>query len=672
MDKFKPRFYQQAAVENLINNLHVWPHANPLIVLPTGAGKSYVMADGVRRMHQQQSAIRTLVLTHRADLVRQDLKHLRDVDPQLSVAVCCADIHQGEACKLDATGDPDSAQVVVGTIQTLASRLSANPGCLGDFSHIWIDEAHRVPHRVTQQSNNDGPQYTQVLNTLGGPDVPIIGMTATPWRMDGGHICYYSTAQALQLAHEQDPQSVCYDPSGAYVFTYVTYDGTQYISRMIEDGYLANITSKLSDICDLHGQPEPNMRLSTDFSKVRIDKKTNDFDVKEQERLILLSLQEALQILLTMPPEVTQRKRWIAFLPGQESAIRFAEMLKNKGISASACTHQYPPNRDAQRRVINDFKAGKLQCLCSVEKFTEGFDVPSIDLIIMLRRTQSSGLYIQMLGRGMRQDAEHPKKECFVLDMVGVTDAKDGMGSIADVYIRSCFSEKLMPDPATLSSRIKQITCVHCQHKFSRDQLPPKPELYDFKCHSCGHLLYTHLRPKAANQEVIRAKSPDSDTGGGAHVQDVGLYGQTIDLISRYPFRVGSDISVHNGHPPTNTKTTRDFTYPNFNLRQCRMHVSRRGNLCLSMQIDLPANASPVAGQRRVMCYLTMLLCRRLWHKIVPPKSRYRRISDAEMLPILASFIRHHTNSVQLTWDQDGEYRSYPRLTQLWLSAQHA
>lgn len=666
MDKFKPRFYQQAAVENLIHNLRVWPHANPLIVLPTGAGKSYVMADGVRRMHQH-SAMRTLVLTHRADLVRQDLKHLRDVDPQLSVAVCCADIHQGEACKLDATGDPDSAQVVVGTVQTIASRLRTNPACLGKFSRIWIDEAHRVPHQIEQETSNGKPQYTRVLNTLGGPDVPIIGMTATPWRMEGGHICYYSTEQALRLAYERDPQSVRYDPAGAYTFTYVTYDGSKHISRMIEDGYLANITSRLSDICDLHGQPEPRMRLSTDFSKVRIDKKTNDFDVQEQEQLVLSSLEEALQILLSMPPEVTQRKRWIAFLPGQESAIRFAEMLNKAGFPTGVCTHQYPPNRDAQRRVINDFKAGKLQCLCSVEKFTEGFDVPDIDLIIMLRRTQSSGLYIQMLGRGMRQDAEHPKKECFVLDMVGVTDE---MGSIADVYLRSCCSDKLMPDPTALSSRIKQITCVHCQHKFSRDRLPPKPELYGFQCPSCGHLLYTHLRPKEASQDVIQAKAPDSDTGDGAQVQDVGLYGQTIDLISKYPFH--HEISVQNGFPPVSTKASHDFKYPDFKLLQCKKHVSKRGNLCLNMQIDLPANASPVAGQRRVTCYLTMRACKQLWRKIVPPRSKRRSMPDKDMLPILASFISNYANSVQLTWDQDGEYRSYPRLTQLWLAAQHA
>ena len=657
---FELREYQQFAISKLTENLLELPYSNPLIVLPTGSGKSYVMSEGIRRLHLASPASRTLVLTHRTELVRQDLKHLRQIAPDLSAAVCCADITPRELTQAGVSDlPPHKAQAVIGTVQTVASRLLKNPSYLGDLSYVWVDEAHWVPHRL--QTNNQGdsqPLYLRALQRAAPtPDTRIIGMTATPWRTNGGHLCDFSTRNALSRAYTTNPGALRYDPASPYVFNYVTYDGAQYINEMIRDGYLVRVTSKLSDICDLHGQPEPNQRLSTDFGKIKIDSRTNDYDVHELEAEMLTSLDEAIAIILSMPPEVTQRKRWIAFLPAQGSAIRMAEKLTAAGIPARACTYQYPAGGSmARRKVIEDFKAGKFTCLCSVEKFAEGFDVPNIDLMLMMRHTKSARLYIQMLGRGMRQDPDHPKRECFALDLVGVVE---DMGSIDKVYRKARLSGKLMPDPDALHPSIKEIACVHCRSPIARNLFPRKPELYKFCCPHCDERLYslpvsmaTASGQDGAGQHDDRKQIQDNTDSLGP----VGLAGQDVDLLPQYSVvHVQNRITIDVNKPYSSVSYTRILKYPDVT---CTPHVSQNGNYCVRMRVGLRVGDSPVDGQHTVPVYIPAKICTIALRRLDMPDD----LSAPGVLETLCLTFQEYTREVELVWDQTGRYHDFPRL----------
>ena len=661
---FELREYQQYAIDKLTNNLRLLPHANPLIVLPTGAGKSYVMSEGIRRLHLASPASRTLVLTHRVELVRQDLKHLCQIAPDLSVAVCCSDIKQRELTQARASAlPPHKAQAIIGTVQTVASRLLKNPSYLGDLSYVWVDEAHWVPHRL--QTNNQGDSQLWYLRALQRaaptPDTRIIGMTATPWRTNGRHLCDFSTRNALLRAYTTNPEAVRYDPASSYIFNYVTYDGSQYIPDMIKDGYLARVTSRLSDICDLQGKPEPNQRLSTDFSRIRINSKTDDYDVQELETEMLARIDEAISIILAMPPEVTQRKCWIAFLPGQGSAISMAEKLTAAGIPARACTYQYPAGGSmARRKVIEDFKAGKFTCLCSVDMFTEGFDVPNVDLMLMMRRTKSPRLYVQMLGRGMRQDPDHPKRECFALDLVGVIDAMD---SIMKVYAGAQRSGKLMPDPETLSPAIKEVTCVYCRAPIARNLFPRKPELYKFHCPHCDEQLYAQSVSMAiadgidkddADQHDDRQKILDNTDGLG----QVGLAGQDVDLLPQNSLmHVQEEMTFNVNKPRRIDAYTLRLSYPDIT---CTPHISQNGNYCVRAQIDLRIGDSPVSGQHSVFVYMPAKTCINMLRRIAPDKPS--DLSAPGILEAICSTVQQYTRKVKLTWDQTGQYRNLPRL----------
>jgi DNA repair protein RadD len=134
---------------------------------------------------------------------------------------------------------------------------------------------------------------------------------------------------------------------------------------------------------------------------------------------------------LTEAVQIGQSRRsWTAFASGIDHAIHIAEMLRGTfGIDAAE-VHSKMPEKERDRR-IEAYKRGELRCIVNKDILTTGFDHPPIDLILMLRPTMSTGLWVQMLGRGTRpyDPAVHgylpgfptKKYDCCVLDYAGNT-----------------------------------------------------------------------------------------------------------------------------------------------------------------------------------------------------------------------------------------------------------
>jgi DNA repair protein RadD len=123
------------------------------------------------------------------------------------------------------------------------------------------------------------------------------------------------------------------------------------------------------------------------------------------------------------------------------------------GINAPAITAS--TSEGERDRAAADFKAGRLKAICNVNVYTEGFNAKQVDCIVLLRPTLSKGLYVQMVGRGLRV---HPNKtDCLVLDYAncisthGPIDCIDE-GSIALYTCKRC---------ANVFSRQVR-TCPHC------------------------------------------------------------------------------------------------------------------------------------------------------------------------------------------------------------------
>jgi superfamily II DNA or RNA helicase len=280
----------------------------------------------------------TLVVAHRDELIEQAAAMFRWADPAAKVGIEKANQYAAPSCS-----------VVVSSIQTLArgQRLSWMHPKL-----IVPDEAH---HAVA-------PSWVKVFDrfgcfTLGGPK--LLGVTATPKRLDRLN---------LQSVFEEQ------------VYTYP-------IRQAIEEGWLLDIRG---------------YRVRSDVNLDKVHSTAGDFNkgeladaVKDPER--------TRRALSHWYGKAKDRKTLVFCADVEHAELVAAEInakLNSRGVFA-ACVHGELKTPE-RRQHLADFKAGKLQILTNAELLTEGYDEPEVGCILMLRPTQSWGLYCQMLGRGTR------------------------------------------------------------------------------------------------------------------------------------------------------------------------------------------------------------------------------------------------------------------------------
>src|SRR5438874_9130266 len=150
--RLTPRPYQYEAVAGLLAATARGIH-RPLLVLPTGTGKTIVFA-----LLVQRRGGRSLILAHRDELIQQAVDKLRLVDPTLALGI------------VQAARDEHTAPTVVASVQTL-SRRTRLARLVPDFQTIVIDEAHHAP----------APTYRRILDYCRAwqPDGPlVVGVTA--------------------------------------------------------------------------------------------------------------------------------------------------------------------------------------------------------------------------------------------------------------------------------------------------------------------------------------------------------------------------------------------------------------------------------------------------------------------------------------------------------------
>jgi len=165
------------------------------------------------------------------------------------------------------------------------------------------------------------------------------------------------------------------------------------------------------------------------------------------------------------------RRKWLVFANSIDHTVECSEILSAMGVT-NAIVHSKMSSgeRDANLQLFRD---GHVRCIINRDILTTGFDVPDIDCIVMLRPTQSPGLWVQMLGRGTRPAPN--KKNCIVLDFAGNTAR---LGPIDDPVLPRARGVgggvapvKLCPDCATYVHASATV-CFECGHEFPRDVSP--------------------------------------------------------------------------------------------------------------------------------------------------------------------------------------------------------
>ena len=348
---FQDRPYQTEAVESIWEYFRTHPVGNPLVAMPTGTGKSVVIARFLQSVMTQYGGQRILVLTHVKELIQQNYEKLMMLWPFAPAGIYSAGLNQRNM----------SQPITFAGIASVARKWAA-------FRHIdlvLIDEAHLM-------SPNDQTMYRTFLAGLQSinPRLRVIGLTATPWRMGHGHL----------IDPYEDAKGNLLPP----LFTDVCFDitGLEAFNRLIHEGYLVPLVPK-----------RPKLILETDG----LHKRGGEFIEKEmqekfdRDEITEAALREAMEY-------GHDRKHWLVFASGTDHADHICDMLNTLGVPAG-CVHSKRAGRD---QTIADFKAGKIRALVNNNVLTTGFDFPGIDFIIILRATGSVVLWVQILGRGIR------------------------------------------------------------------------------------------------------------------------------------------------------------------------------------------------------------------------------------------------------------------------------
>ncbi len=329
---------------------------NPLVVIPTAGGKSLVVATFISEALAQYPATRILVLTHVKELIAQNHAELLGHWPAAPAGIYSAGLKRREI----------QAQVLFAGIQSIHGKAY-------DLQHVdlvLVDEAHLIP----RSANTMYGRFLAALKSI-NPALKVIGFTATPFRLDSG------------LLHEGEDA----------VFSDVAFDAN--IVDLIEQGYLCRPVS-------LSGQAQ--------IDTSRVGTRGGEF-IAGQLEAAALDPDTVAAVVGEIVEHGQDRRGWLVFSCGKKHGAMLAEQLRDAGIEVAEIYGDTPA--DQRDRTIADFKAQKIRCLVSIGVLTTGFNARHVDMVAVVRPTKSTGLWIQIVGRGTRLFPG--KQDCLVLDFGG-------------------------------------------------------------------------------------------------------------------------------------------------------------------------------------------------------------------------------------------------------------
>ena len=238
----KLRDYQEAAVDALFAYFASGATGNPVVALPTGTGKSLIIAGFVHRLLSQWPHVRALMLTHVKELVAQNARALKQIWPGAPVGIHSAGLGERDVFM----------PIIFGGIQSIKAYVNK----LGRVDILFIDEAHLL-------SPNGNTMYRKFIDALlaVNPNLRVIGLTATPWRSRQGLI----TEGVMNASGERVPP----------LFTDIVFDATSldWFDWFIRSGYLVTpIPKRMQTTLDVSNVGVQNGEYKVGELQAAVDK----------------------------------------------------------------------------------------------------------------------------------------------------------------------------------------------------------------------------------------------------------------------------------------------------------------------------------------------------------------------------------------------------------------
>ena len=349
------RNYQQEAKEKIFGQ---WDYVdNVLYQMPTGTGKTRLFTSLIRDLSlaslQENRRKGILIIAHRTELIEQ-------IDESLNK------YHIPHGIIAGAFKDRRDflLPVQVASIQTITHPSNRQLAEAFHADFIIIDEAHHA----TAQS------YTKLWNYY--PESKKLGVTATPWRMDGR----------------------------GFKGNFDTLIPSMPIKEFLEKGWLAPYKYYSVPI-------DSTIRSSIEsINEFGID---GDYKTSALEQVV--DTRRIRAQLLDSYFEFVKGKKGIIYSISRKHSKHICSQFLDAGIKIADIDSETPAQ--LRKRLVQNFKNGDLDIIVNVDIFSEGFDCPDLEFVQLARPTRSLVKYIQQVGRGLRRNGD---KQCLILDNVGM------------------------------------------------------------------------------------------------------------------------------------------------------------------------------------------------------------------------------------------------------------
>ena len=342
------RYYQDDACDG-IDRVFDSGAQSTLLVMPTGTGKTHVFSQHLRRLVDRGTPGRHMVMAHREELISQAKGKLENI--------CGYRVGIEKATFATSTDDAhDPPRGVVTTPQTQVAgkptrrmeRFDPN-----EFSRLIVDEAHHYARHTGWSTAID--HYRQ------NSDCKVLGVTATPNRLD-----------EAALGQMFDEVAFAWDFTDAR-----------------DEGWLCPVKARACRVEAIDLRTVPRRGRRGDF-------------VEKHLSNVMRSKKVLFGISAVLRDHLEPRKT-LVFCSSVDAAQDLCEMRQAAGVNAAwVCGDKRRTSDHDRKRIIRGFASGEITEVYNVGVFTEGFDDPTIERIVMARPTLSEALYRQMMGRGTR------------------------------------------------------------------------------------------------------------------------------------------------------------------------------------------------------------------------------------------------------------------------------
>ena len=353
---YELRDYQKKAVSAGLSFLNDSKKDGGIIVMPTGSGKSLVIAKIANELSGN-----TLVLQPSLEILESNYSKMISYVDESEVGIFSASAGVKEIKKI--------TYATIGSIINCKERF-------GNFSHLIVDECHLC--------NAKGGMYEELIQFFGGR---VLGLTATPFRMHT--YADFKTGEKCVVAkflHRTRPR----------LFSKIIHI-TQ-LQELYKDKFLCPISYEVN-----YGYNQLQIKLNTTGL---------DFDQKALKRY---NREKGIINIVKKVIERSEAKHILVFTISVEEAVELDDMLTVIGIRSATVSAKTPKKERAE--ILEKFKSGEIRVVTNVSCLTTGYDFPALDCVIIARPTQSVALFYQMMGRGIR--IAEGKEKLKMIDICG-------------------------------------------------------------------------------------------------------------------------------------------------------------------------------------------------------------------------------------------------------------